>query len=357
MQSMPPTAADLVPKDMRQMSPQAQEAVRVNVVRAVLSQGLTQTAAAALFGISRASVNTWMGKLKESGADALKSGRRGAKAGDGASLAPLQCARIVTIMRGNCPNQLKFPFALWTREAVQALIAREFGIRLAITTVGNYLCRWGFTPQKPAVRAYERNPEAVRRWLEEEYPAIVARAKREGALIWWGDEMGLRSRHVAGRSYSPKGQTPVVAATGKVFGCNMMSAITNRGELAFMLFEGSFNAAVFLEFAERLVQQASQKVFLILDNLNVHKAKVARPWFEENADKIERFFLPSYSPDLNPDEILNQDLKTNAIGKKRARTLEQLVANTTDHLLARQARPESVSAFFGERHVRYAAAA
>ncbi len=354
---MPPTAASLVPKDMRQMSPQTQEAIRVRAVQAVLRDGLTQTAAAALFGVSRASVNTWVGKMEEKGADALKSGRRGLKPGDGASLAPLQCARIVTIIRGNCPNQLKFPFALWTREAVQALVASEFGIDLAITTVGNYLRRWGFTPQKPAVRAYERNPEAVRRWLEEQYPAIVARAKKEGALIWWGDEMGIRSRHVAGRSYAPKGETPVVSATGKYFGCNMISAITNRGELAFMLFEGKFNAAVFLEFSERLLQQTSQKVFLILDNLRVHNAKVAAPWFEENKEKIERFFLPSYSPDLNPDELLNQDLKTNAIGKKRARTLEQLVANTEGHLLARQARPETVAAYFGEKHVRYAAAA
>jgi transposase len=342
---------------MRRLTPGEQEAIRERVVRAVLQNGLTQTAAAALFGVSRASVNTWVGKVAEKGADALKSGRRGAKPGDRASLAPLQCARIVTIIRGNCPNQLKFPFALWTREAVQALIADEFKINLAITTVGNYLRRWGFTPQKPAVRAYERNPEAVRRWLEEQYPAIVARAKREGALIWWGDEMGLRSRHVAGRSYSPKGETPVVTATGKYFGCNMISAITNRGELAFMLFEGKFNASVFLEFSERLLQQTPQKVFLILDNLKVHNAKVAAPWFEENKERIERFFLPSYSPDLNPDEILNQDLKTNAIGKKRARNLDELVANTRSHLLARQARPETVAAYFGEKQVRYAAAA
>lgn len=357
MHGMPPSATSLAPRDMRQLSPKAQEAVRVNVVRAVLTEGLTQTAAAALFGVSRASVNTWVGHVKKRGEEALRSGRRGAKAGDGALLAPWQAAKITSIIRDRCPDQLKFPFALWTREAVQHLIRREFGVELAITTVGNYLRRWGFSPQKPAVRAYERNPEAVRRWLEEEYPAIAARAKREGAIIWWGDEMGLRSRHVAGTSYSPRGETPVVSATGKVFGCNMISAITNRGELAFMLFEGRFNAAVFQDFVERLLRQCEKKVFLILDNLKVHKANVLRPWFAENAERVERFYLPSYSPDLNPDEILNQDLKTNAIGKKRARTLEQLIANTTNHLLARKAQPQVVTGFFGEKHVRYAAAA
>lgn len=350
----PPPAALTI--DMRQLGPVAQEAIRAKVMGAVQADGLTQTEAARLFGVSRASVNSWCRKLREGGADSLKSGRRGAKSGDRRALLPWQAAKIVNIVRDRCPDQLKFPFALWTREAVQLLIEREFDVRLAVTTVGNYLRRWGFSAQKPAVRAYERNPTAVRRWLEEEYPAIVARAKKEGARIWWGDEMGLRSRHVAGRSFAPKGQTPEVQATGKHFGCNMISAITNRGELTFMLFEGRFNAGVFLDFAKRLVHDSDQKVFLILDNLRVHEAKVLQPWFAENAAKIERFHLPSYSPDLNPDELLNQDVKTNSVGKRRARTLAELMANTTAHLVGRQARPELVAALFHEQHVAYAAA-
>lgn len=260
------------------------------------------------------------------------------------------------MIRDRHPEQLKLPFYLWTREAVQRLIKQECGIELAIRTVGNYLERWGFTPQKPAVRVYERSEPAVQRWLLQDYPAIAARAKLEGAGIWWADETGLRSRTYAGRSYSPRGTTPVTRGSGKYFGCNLISALTNKGELAFMVFEGTFNATVFIEFMGRLVKQASgRKIFLILDNLRVHHAKVLKPWLTEHASDIELFFIPSYSPDLNPDEILNHDLKANAVGRRRARNKEELVSNAVEHLESRARTPERVAAYFQEKYVRYAA--
>lgn len=352
------------PKDLRRSSPAAQEDVRRRVVHAVMMEGVTQVAAARLFGVSRMSVNSWVGRVRKAEADAgadtgpdvLASGKRGRPAGSGAVLKPWQAAKIVNLIRDRMPNQLKLPFYLWTREAVQRLIHDEFGIDLAPTTMGLYLKRWGFTVQKPAVRAYERNEADVLEWLEKKYPAIAERAKKEGALIWWGDETGVRSRHVSGTTFGVKGQTPIVRATGKWFGCNLISAITNRGELAFMLYEGSFNAATFQDFLERLIKQADKKIFLVLDNLRVHHAKVLRPWLAANAEKIELFFLPSYSPDLNPNEILNQDIKTNSVGKERARTKDELKSNTIAHLVKRQSQPEVVASFFGETHVRYAAA-
>jgi hypothetical protein len=263
---------------------------------------------------------------------------------------------IVNLIKDRCPDQLKLPFALWTREAVQQLIEQKFGIRLAIRTVGDYLARWGFTVQKPVVRAYERNDAAVTQWIAKDYPAIAARAKREGATVWWGDESGLRSRHYTGTSYSPRGKTPVTRGSAKVFGCNMFSAITNRGELAFRIYEGMFNAEKFLDCMQRLVRQATgRKVFLVLDNLRVHHAKVLKPWLKEHKDEIELFYIPSYSPELNPDELLNHDVKANAVGRKRAKNKDELIGNVTAHLEGRAANPEVVAAFFHEDHVRYAA--
>jgi transposase len=297
---MPTTPQSLQFRDMRQMSPAAQEELRLRVVGAVLRDGLTQMAAAKTFGVSRVSVNSWCRSHARGGAKALESRPRGRAPGDGAALAPWQCAKICNMIRDRCPDQLKFQFFLWTREAVGLLIQREFGIELAVTTLGNYLRRWGFTVQKPAVRAYEQNPAKVIEWLNVRYPGIAERAKKEGAAIWWGDEAGLRSRHVAGTTFSPSGKTPIVRATGKYFGCNMVAAINNRGELAFRLFEGSFNAAVFQDFLERMVAQSSCKIFLIVDNLAVHHAKALQPWLKEHETQIELFFLPSYSPELNP---------------------------------------------------------
>lgn len=316
--------------------------------------GLTQAAVAHHLAVSRGAVNMWCRLAQTLGEDALKKGKRGNPTGP--RLAGTQAATICNIIRDNCPDQIKLPFALWTREAVQRLIQERFGVVLAVRTVGDYLARWGFTAQVPVKRAYERNDEAITRWLDEDYPAIVARAKREGALIWWGDETGIRSRHQSGTSFSPRGHTPVTRATGKYFGCNLICAITNRGELAFMFYDGMFNAAVFQEYLGRLVElNGGKKVFLIVDNLPVHHAKALKPWLDEHSNDLELFFLPSYSPELNPTELLNHDLKANAIGRKRARTKTELVANVTAHLKGRAATPRIVANFFREEHVRYAA--
>lgn len=340
-------------RDARQLSQSAQEELRFRAVSMVRS-GITQVLVAQLLEVSRVAVGNWWRKAQAEGTDALRKRRRGNPTGPRLSAA--QATTICNILRDRRPEQVKLPFFLWTREAVQRLILERCGVELAIRTVGDYLSRWGFTVQKPVVRVYERSEPAVQRWLTEEYPSIVARAKREGAAIWWGDETGLRSRHYTGTSYSPRGQTPVTKGSGKVFGVNLIAAITNRGELAFMLYDGKFNAATFQEFMERLIKHAAgRKVFLILDNLKVHKAKVLRPWHEEHKDEIELFFIPSYSPELNPDELLNHDLKANAIGRKRARTQEELEENTIEHLEERAASPERVAAYFRERHVAYAA--
>lgn len=343
------------PRDARQLTQSAQEELRFRAISMVRS-GLTQTLVAKMLEVSRAAVNMWVRRAEDHGDASLKKQKRGRTMGDGRLLTGTQPAIVCNIIRGGCPDQQKLPFALWTREAVQRLIFEKFGVELSIRSVGNYLERWGFTAQKPVVRVYECKEEAVKTWLEVEYPKIVARAKLEGAGIWWGDETGLRSRHYTGTSYSPRGKTPVTHGSGKVFGCNLFSAITNKGELAFRLYEGMFNAEIFKDCMERLITHAAgKKVFLILDNLRVHHANVLKPWLEENRSRIELFFIPSYSPHLNPDEILNHDLKANAVGRKRARNKAELIANTTAHLESRQATPEIVARFFQERHVRYAA--
>jgi transposase len=340
-------------RDARQLSQTAQEELRFRALSMVRG-GLTQLAVAELLDVSRNAVGMWCRRAEAGGEDALRRGKRGNPSGP--RLKGPEAAIVCNIIRDHCPDQVKLPFALWTREAVQRLIEERFGVHLALRTISDYLARWGFTAQKPVTRAYERNDAAILRWLNEEYPAVVARAKREGALVWWGDETGIRSRHQSGTSFSPRGKTPVTRATGKYFGCNLVSAITNRGELAFMLYDGYFNVEVFQNFLDRLLRQnAGRRVFLILDNLPVHHAKALQPWLDERAALLTLFFLPSYSPELNPTELLNHYLKANAIGRKRARTKTELVANVTNHLEGRAKTPEVVAAFFREKHVSYAA--
>jgi hypothetical protein len=190
---------------------------------------------------------------------------------------------------------------LWTREAVAELIARRYGVRLARTTMAAYLRGWGFSPQKPQRRALEQHPAAVRRWLTTDYPAIWAQAKREGGVVVWLDEMGVRSAAAAGRSWAPVGQTPVIKGTGKRFRVNMVSAISGAGRLRFRLFTGSFTGAVFIDFGGRLLRDCGgRKVHLIVDGHPVHRAKLVSAWVARQAERIELHVLPGYSPELQP---------------------------------------------------------
>ncbi len=299
--------------DARSLPAKAQESIRRLAVQAVLA-GKTQVEVAKMYGVTRQAVGKWVKAHRLGSEPALKAKRQGRP--KGGSLLPWQAAQIAKAVVDHHPEQLKLPFFLWTREAVAKLIQRRFNKRLSIWTVGRYVKRWGFSPQKPVRRAFEQKPEEVQRWLEEEYPAIRQQARREQALIFWGDEMGLRSDHAVGRTYGLQGQTPVVPVTGKRFGCNMVSAITNQGHLNFMVFQGRFVAEVFLEFLNRLVRQYQKKIFLIVDRHPVHRAKKVKQWVADHSDHICLWFLPGYSPELNPDELLNQDVKSNTVRKK-----------------------------------------
>ena len=343
--------------DARRLTPEAQEDLRRRVVFSVLEEGMNYSAAAKTHGVCRQSVSDWARRAQAGGVRALAARKRGPKP---RPRIDAEAERgIVRAIRNDCPDQLLLPFALWTREAVVELIRQRTGRRVSVWTAGRYLKRWNMTPQRPMRRAYERDPAAVRGWLNEHYPAIKARAKAENALFLWGDEMGLRSDDPIGRSYAPRGKTPVAPATGRRFGCNLISAISNLGQLWFMVFACRLTARVFIEFLGRLLRAAGErKVFLIVDSHPAHKASAVWNWLAGKAERfarLELFFLPGYSPELNPDECLNQDTKQ-AIKKHRPRDQGELMGNVRSHLRRRQKRPASVKRFFEEKHVRYAAA-
>lgn len=325
---------------------------------ALVGEGRKQRDVADLLDVSRQSVSEWVRAHRLGGDDALTSGRRGRRAGEQTALSKRQQAQIAKAIEEKNPDQLKLPGFLWTRALVCELIARRYGIRIAEKTAGRYLRAWGFSPQKPARRALEQNPEAVARWLEERYPEIERRAYRERALILWADEMGLRSDHSAGRSWAPVGETPQIVGTGKRFGANVISAISNKGHLQFRVFKERFVAGVFIDFLQRLTRQADgQRIILILDGHPVHRSKKVREWVAAHHGRIELQFLPGYSPELNPTELLNQDVKTNALGRRRPSTQTELIDGTRSYLRSRQRRPRVVERYFEEKHVRYARAA
>lgn len=279
----------------------------------------------------------------------------GRKVGEKRLLEADQETEVRRLIVDKTPDQLKMAYALWTRAAVSQLIEQRYGIRLAVRTMGLYLARWGFTPQKPMKKAYEQSPVAVRKWLDEQYPVIEACAKVEGAEIHWADETGLRSDDVRGRGFAPPGQTPVVRVNNKRHGLSVISSVTNKGAMRWKIFEGALNAAIFIDFMKRLVRDAGRKVYLIVDNLRVHHSKVVKAWLAEHKREIEIFYLPSYSPELNPDEMANADLKQAVTKLAPARTKLQLVKATAKHLRSVQRQPDRIRKYFEHEPVRYAA--
>ena len=340
--------------DMRSLSREARHERRVQVIR-LRKAGNTHEEIAVLTGLSRTGVFNICKRHEALGAKALHDTIGGRKVGENRLLDAAQEGQVRKLIADKTPDQLKMPYALWSRAAVAQLIEQRFGIRLQVRTMGKYLARWGFTPQKPMKKAYEQSPAAVKKWLDEDYPAIAARAKAEGAEIHWGDESGLRSDDVRGRGFAPKGQTPVVRVNNKRHGLSVISTVTNKGQMRWRIFDGALNTTILIDFLRRLIKEQTRKLFLILDNLRVHHARQVKTWLAEHADAIEVFYLPSYSPELNPDEMANADIKQAVTKQAPARTKLQLVKAAAKHLRSVQRQPERIRKYFEHDPVRYAA--
>jgi transposase len=309
-----------------------------------------------IYDLSASSVRLRYAAWLKDGDDFLMPKLKGRKMGDGKFLSDEQEAEIRKLITDSTPDQLKMPFALWRRQAVQELIYSRYGIYLVITAIGKYLKKWGFTVQRPAVKKPGQRPAQVEAWLEKEYPEIQAQAKREDAMIWWGDETAVQNSPNQLAGYSPRGVTPIVTGPRKRIHLHMVSAVSNQGAVRFKVYHEAINIERFKDFLMKMIQDAGgRKILLVLDNLRVHHGKDLQPWLEENKHLIELKFLPAYSPELNPDEYLNRDMKSrmsNHTMTSNKEVMEGRVLNYMDYL---ERNKELVQSFFSYRHVRYAA--
>jgi len=340
--------------DARTLSTEAQQQLRHQAIR-LRRAGRTYDDIAEVVGVHKSTVCGWWKAYQAEGMQGIEIKQRGRRVGSCRRLDPNQERQLRKLLSDKMPDQLKLPFALWTRRAVQDLIRRRWSIELPIRTVGDYLKRWGFTPQKPLKRAYEQNCKAVQRWLQEEYPAIAARAKREGGEIHWGDETGLRTDSQHGRSFAPRGKTPAIRLSAKRHSLNLISTVTNQGKVRFMTYAEKMHAEVLIRFMTRLIKDAGRKVFLVLDNLRVHHSKKVKTWLQGREHQIEVFYLPSYSPELNPDEYLNCDLKAGVHSGPPARSKDDLKRKTIAHLRRVQKTPARARSYFQHPKIAYAA--
>lgn len=340
--------------DARKLSTEAQQQLRNQAIR-LRKAGRKYKEIAEITGVHATTVCKWYKAFLRDGKSAVVIKKRGRPKGSCCTLNPDQEQELQKAIRDRCPDQMKLPFALWTRIAVQQLIKQLWGIEMPIRTVGHYLKSWGFTPQKPLKASYKQNPKAVKAWLETEYPEIAKRAKKEKAEIHWGDETGLCNDSYHGRSYAPRGETPAIKLHPRCERVNLISSVTNQGKVRFMVYKNKMNSQTMIQFMERLIKGADKKIFLIVDNLKVHHSYIVKDWLKEHENQIELFFLPSYSPELNPDEYLNCDLKGGVHSGVPARTKNELKRKAISHLRKLQKLPGRVMKYFKHPKIAYAA--
>ncbi len=330
------------------------EALRLRAVHA-RELGYAIVDIAAILGVREETVSRWCAKYDRGGEPALPGDRTGRPVGSGRLLTAQQEETIQQLIDTKSPQELAIPSALWTRLAVQALIQQQVGLHLPIRTVGEYLLRWGYTPQKPVRKAYKQDPKAVAEWLEKTYPAIERRAEEEGGEIHWGDETGVRSTCQHSRGYARPGETPEMVVAGSRFSVNMISTITGQGQVRWMIYEGRMNAALFIVFLTRLLAGASKKIFLIVDNLSVHEAAAVEQWLADKKEKIEVFFLPKYAPERNPDEYLNCDVKGNINADGLPKDRKELKGKLRRFMQKLNKLPARVASYFKHKYIEYAA--
>jgi transposase len=336
-------------RDGRALDHKTLEEIRIRAVQRVEASESPEDVIRAL-GFGRTVIYSWLAKYREGGIDALRakpiSGRPSKMTGR-------QLEWVYQTVTGKNPLQLRFEFALWTRSMIRELIREKFGVRLSEVSVGRMLRKLGLSPQRPLRRAYERDPELVESWREKEFPKIRRLAKKERATLYFSDEAGVRSDFHAGTTWAPKGQTPVVPATGQRFGMNLISAISPRGDFRFMTVDGRMNAGKFIEFLKRLIHNASRPVFLIVDRHPSHRAKKVLEFVRSTEGRLRLFFLPPYAPDLNPDEHVWNHLKNHGVGKRAIRSREQFREVVLGHMRSLQRLPDVIRRFFRDPHLRY----
>src|SRR5215470_17927516 len=337
--------------DARQLDHATLEAMRERAVRSV-QEGESPEVVARVIGVSRSTMYGWLAQYRRGGWGALKAkplfGRPPKL--DGKKLAWIYSVVIKS------PLQMKFEFALWTREMVAVVIKRKFGIRLSLASVGRLLAQLGITCQKPLRRALERDEALVQQWLKTEYPRIKALAKREKAEIYFGDAAHIRSDHHSGRTWGKKGETPIVESTGARYGMSLISAVTARGHMRFMIKEkGSVNAEVFIEFLKRLMVGAKNKIFLIVDRGPAHIAKKTKQFVASLGGRLQLFYFPPYSPDTNPDELVWKHLKSDTVGRASIVNRADFRKKVKSSMVSLQRNREKIRAFFQKPSLKYAA--
>ena len=339
--------------DSRALSDDVMQALRLRALHA-RELGFTEEQIADILGLTRETISRWWTAYRHGGLDAIPQARTGRPEGSGRTLTPDQERHLQHLLDAHNPQDLGIAAPLWTRGAIAELIQKECHVAMPLRTVGLYLKRWGYAPKRPRRKAAKQVPAEVREWLEQTYPAVAARAEKEGADIWWEDETGLDADEYRGQGYARRGQTPEKEVSGDRRRINVVSAITADGDVQFQTYRGTMTAAVFLAFLVALVAATPRKMVLVVDRLRAHLTPEVMDWLADHQRQITLVVLPRYAPELNVEEYLNNDLKGQVNAPGLPSGVEKLRANVEGVLEKLKGMPERVMSYFCHPDVQYA---
>lgn len=337
--------------DGRRLSHKALEEIRIRAVTLV-QKGKSPEEVISALGMSRSCIYNWLAAYRSGGWYALKSKKLN---GRPKKLTGKQIQQIYKMIVQKNPQQYRFKFALWTLKLVNEMIRLKLGVKLSTASVWRLLKQLGLTCQRPLFKAYQQDAKAVQGWLKTTYPKIKALAKRVNAKVFFGDEAGIRSDFHAGTTWAPKGETPIVKSNGQRFGLNIISAVSTVGEMRFMVVDGTVKSKEFISFLSRLIAGIDYKVFLIVDGHPTHRSKKVKEYVASTKGKLGLFYLPGYSPELNPDEFVWNDLKNKVIGRKFISTKDDLKSIVIGGMRSLQKQPAKIKSYFQAKHTQYAA--
>jgi transposase len=339
--------------DARELSDSVLEALRLRALRG-RELGFSEEALADLLGVARETVSRWWSAYGQGGLDAIPHDRTGRPLGSGRTLSDQQAAQLQAILNEQMPQQRGIASPLWTRRAVADLIQQMFGIGMPVRTVGEYLKRWGYTPKKPQRHARYQDPEEIQEWLEKIYPAIEEFAAKEDAEILWCDETGVDSNDHVGCGYAPVGETPTIDVSSSPCRMNLISTISNEGDVRFMTYAQTMTATLFVTFLAKLIAGVTRKLYLIVDRHPTHEAGIVETWLEKHEQEIKMFYLPRRAPELNPVEYLNNDMKTGVNAEKLPDDKKELRSNIQRFMQSLAKLPEHVISYFSNPFIQYA---
>ena len=338
-------------RDGRTLAHNVLEEMRMLAVQR-MREGELPAAVAASFGMHRG----WAYKCRAAASGrgkGLRALRSSKGTGRPRSLTPAQERQVFRWVNGKNPHQYGFDFGLWTRQIVRELVAQRFQVQLSLASIGTLLARLGLTPQKPLQRAYQRDPEAVERWVKQTYPAIARKAKRDKAEIFFWDESGFRADAVHGKTWGVKGHTPVIERPGQRQSISAASAVNSKGAFWFETYQGALTGELFVQLLKHMMLERERAVHLVIDGLPAHKKACVKEYVASTGGKLTLHLLPGYAPDLNPDELVWSHAKRTGVARSPLRKGEKLKERVGAQLQAVANDPALVRSFFRHPSVAY----